>query len=117
LDFIILNYPRARFFEIITSIDNAIINAEVLRECPVKGPGAGFFMWVLFLPFFVIRGTLAASDCLDCKSRKLVLIGVFFCSISQDPKLHRLSGNISFTAFKPEEYFWFSCLSIGCFGT
>lgn len=62
-------------FEIVSSIDNAIVNAHVLRTLPEKYKN--FFMtWGLFLAVFVVRGILpfiivySVSD-----SRQLLLLG------------------------------------------
>jgi hypothetical protein len=82
---IILTVGGLFLFEIISSIDNAIINAEVLSTVSQK-MRKWFLFWGLLFAVFVIRGLLpwvivwAATSELD-------LIGAFTAAFSSDPKV------------------------------
>ena len=51
-------------FETITSIDNAIINAEVLSTMGQRAR-RWFLTWGLLIAVFAIRGFASLADCLD----------------------------------------------------
>ena len=83
--FIILTILGLSLFEIITSVDNAIINAEVLRGMSQKAR-RWFLLWGFFFAVFVVRGLLPLLI-VWIANPSLGLIGVFFAAFSQDPKI------------------------------
>lgn len=82
---IILTILGLSLFEIITSIDNAIINAEVLRGMGQKAR-RWFLLWGIFFAVFVVRGLLPLLI-VWIANPQIGLIGVFFAAFSQDPKI------------------------------
>ncbi|MBF8249459.1 MAG: hypothetical protein HW400_60 [Candidatus Levybacteria bacterium] len=85
IGFIILTILGLSLFEIITSIDNAIINAEVLRGMSQKAR-RWFLLWGFFFAVFVVRGLLPLFI-VWLANPQYSLIGVFFAAFSQDPKI------------------------------
>lgn len=83
--FIILTILGLSLFEIITSIDNAIINAEVLTGMSQKAR-RWFLLWGIFFAVFVVRGLLPLLI-VWIANPQIGLIGVFFAAFSQDPKI------------------------------
>ncbi len=83
--FIILTILGLSLFEIITSIDNAIINAEVLRGMTQKAR-RWFLLWGFLFAVFVVRGLLPLFI-VWLANPQLGVIGVFFAAFSQDPKI------------------------------
>lgn len=83
--FLILTVLGLSLFEIITSIDNAIINAEVLRGMTQKAR-RWFLLWGFLFAVFVVRGLLPLLI-VWIANPKLGLVGVFFAAFSQDPKI------------------------------
>lgn len=83
--FIILTILGLSLFEIITSIDNAIINAEVLRDMTQRAR-RWFLLWGFLFAVFVVRGFLPLLI-VWIANPQLGLIGVFFAAFSQDPKI------------------------------
>ena len=71
--------------EIITSVDNAIINAEVLRGMTQKAR-RWFLLWGFLFAVFFVRGLLPLLI-VWIANPQLGLIGIFFASFSQDPKI------------------------------
>ena len=73
------------FFEIITSIDNAIINAEVLSKMGEKAR-KWFLFWGLLIAVFIIRGLLP-SLMLWATNPSLSITQVFFATLNSDPAI------------------------------
>jgi len=85
IGFIILTVLGLSLFEIITSIDNAIINAEVLRDMSQRAR-RWFLLWGFFFAVFVVRGLLPLLI-VWIANPQFGLVGVFFAAFSQDPKI------------------------------
>jgi len=85
IGFIILTVLGLSLFEIITSIDNAIINAEVLKDMSQRAR-RWFLLWGFFFAVFVIRGLLPLLI-VWIANPQFDLVGVFFAAFSQDPKI------------------------------
>ncbi len=83
--FVLLTILGLSLFEIITSIDNAIINAEVLTGMSQKAR-KWFLLWGFLFAVFVVRGLLPLLI-VWIANPTLGLIGVFFAAFSQDPKV------------------------------
>ncbi|MBI4096480.1 MAG: DUF475 domain-containing protein [Candidatus Levybacteria bacterium] len=83
--FIILTVVGLSLFEIITSVDNAIINAEVLRGMSQKAR-RWFLLWGFLFAVFVVRGLLPLLI-VWIANPQIGLVGVFFAAFSQDPKV------------------------------
>lgn len=83
--FILLTILGLSLFEIITSIDNAIINAEVLRGMSQKAR-RWFLLWGMLFAVFVVRGLLPLLI-VWIANPSIGLVGVFFAAFSQDPKI------------------------------
>jgi len=63
-------------FEIVTSIDNAIINADVLTKMQPKAR-KWFLTWGIFIAVFVVRGVLPFILIYTLQSKILIIGGVF----------------------------------------
>ncbi|MBI4096872.1 MAG: DUF475 domain-containing protein, partial [Candidatus Levybacteria bacterium] len=72
-------------FEVITSIDNAVINAEVLSTMQAKAR-KWFLFWGLFFAVFVIRGLLPWAI-VWASLPSLGPIGALTATFSSDPKV------------------------------
>ena len=72
-------------FETITSIDNAIINAEVLRTMKEKAR-RWFLLWGFIIAVFAVRGLLPWLI-VWTTSPELGLVGAFTSTFSNDPKV------------------------------
>ena len=72
-------------FETITSIDNAIINAEVLRTMKEKAR-RWFLLWGFIIAVFAVRGLLPWLI-VWATSPELGLVGAFTSTFSNDPKV------------------------------
>ncbi len=83
--FIILTVLGLSLFEIITSVDNAIINAEVLRGMSQKAR-RWFLLWGFLFAVFVVRGLLPLLV-VWIANPNLGIFGIFFAAFSQDPKI------------------------------
>lgn len=83
--FILLTILGLSLFEIITSIDNAIINAEVLRGMSQKAR-RWFLLWGMLFAVFIVRGLLPLLI-VWIANPSIGLVGVFFAAFSQDPKI------------------------------
>jgi hypothetical protein len=83
--FILLTILGLSLFEIITSVDNAIINAEVLRGMSQKAR-RWFLLWGFLFAVFVVRGLLPLLV-VFLANPSLGLFGLFFAAFSQDPKI------------------------------
>lgn len=73
-------------FEIISSIDNAVINAEVLSTMGKKGR-RWFLLWGFFFAVFVVRGLLPWII-VWATVPGLGPIGAFTATFSNDPSIH-----------------------------
>lgn len=73
-------------FEIISSIDNAVINAEVLGTMGKKGR-KWFLLWGFFFAVFVVRGLLPWVI-VWATVPQLGPIGAFTATFSNDPSIH-----------------------------
>jgi len=82
---ILLTILGLSLFEIITSIDNAIINAEVLRGMSQKAR-RWFLLWGFLFAVFVVRGLLPLLV-VWIANPNLGILGVFFAAFSQDTKI------------------------------
>jgi len=72
-------------FETITSVDNAIINAEVLRTMQPKAR-RWFLLWGFIIAVFAVRGLLPWLI-VWATSPELGLIGAFVSTFSNDPQV------------------------------
>ena len=70
------------FFEVITSIDNAIINAEVLSKMGEKAR-RWFLVWGLLIAVFLVRGLLP-SLMLWATNPRLGIVEVFTATLTSD---------------------------------
>jgi uncharacterized protein len=70
-------------FEIIISVDNAIINAEVLHTMSAKGR-RWFLVWGILIAVFLVRGLLPWAI-LWLSTPALGPVGAFLASFSSDP--------------------------------
>ena len=75
-------------FEIIISIDNAIINAEVLRTMSARGR-KWFLLWGILIAVFLVRGLLPWLI-VWVSSPSLGFIGSFTASFSSDPHIAQI---------------------------
>jgi len=84
--FIILTVSGLSLFEIITSIDNAIINAEVLGGMAERAR-RWFLLWGFLFAVFVVRGLLPFLI-VWVANPGIGPIGVLTAAFSNDPKIH-----------------------------
>lgn len=82
---IILTIFGLSLFEIITSIDNAIINAEVLGGMSKKAQ-RWFLLWGFFFAVFVVRGLLPLVI-VWLANPGIGMLEVFTAAFSSDPKI------------------------------
>ena len=82
---IILTIVGLSFFEIIISVDNAIINAEVLSTMS-KRARRWFLMWGIIIAVFAIRGVLPWLI-LWMSNPSLGAVGAFTASFSSNPRV------------------------------
>ena len=85
LQFLILTILGLSLFEIITSIDNAIINAEVLSGMGRRAQ-RWFLTWGFFLAVFLVRGLLPLLIVWGANP-SLGILGSFTATFSSDPKV------------------------------
>ncbi len=83
---IILTVCGLAIFETVSSVDNAIINAEVLSTMGIKARKI-FLTWGLLIAVFVVRG-LIPWLIVWIVSPALGPIGALTASFSNDPKIH-----------------------------
>lgn len=83
--FILLTIIGLSLFEIITSIDNAIINAEVLNTMNKKAR-KWFLTWGIFFSVFLVRGLLPFAI-LYAATPSLGPWGVMTAAFSNDPEI------------------------------
>lgn len=86
--FIIMTILGLSLFEIITSIDNAIINAEVLNTMS-KRAQKWFLTWGIFFSVFLVRGLLPFLI-LFAAVPSLGPWGVFTAAFSNDPEVGKI---------------------------
>src|SRR3990167_8032880 len=84
--FILLTILGLSLFEIITSIDNAVINAEVLGTMSKKARKF-FLFWGILFAVFVVRGMLPLLI-VFVSNPSLGIIGALTATFSGDPKIH-----------------------------
>ncbi|MEK6946833.1 MAG: DUF475 domain-containing protein, partial [Nanoarchaeota archaeon] len=82
---IILTVTGLALFEIIISVDNAIINAEVLGTMSKKGR-KWFLLWGILIAVFLVRGLLPWLI-VFASNPSLGFIGSFTASFSNDPHI------------------------------
>lgn len=87
MEFIILTILGLTLFEIITSVDNAVINAEVLSTMGKKARRF-FLFWGILFAVFIIRG-LFPLLIVFLSNPSLGLIGALTATFSRDPKVHQ----------------------------
>ncbi len=90
---IILIVVGLSLFEVASSVDNAIINAEVLSTLGKKAK-RWFLTWGLLVSVFVVRGLLPWGIVWITMPR-LGPIGAFTASFSSDPKVYRAVADAS----------------------
>ncbi|MBI2327401.1 DUF475 domain-containing protein [Candidatus Curtissbacteria bacterium] len=83
--FVLLTIFGLSLFEVITSIDNAIINAEVLSGLGAKAR-RWFLLWGFLIAVFVVRGLLPFLI-VFLVNPGLGPIGIFTAAFSNDPKV------------------------------
>lgn len=83
--FILLTILGLSMFEIITSIDNAIINAEVLSGMSQKAR-RWFLLWGFLFAVFVVRGLLPLLI-VWVANPQIGPLGIMFAAFSNDPKI------------------------------
>lgn len=83
--FVLLTILGLSLFEIVTSIDNAIINAEVLRGMSQKAR-RWFLLWGILFAVFVVRGLLPLFI-VWIANPQIGIVGVFFAAFSKDPQI------------------------------
>jgi len=81
----ILTVLGLAFFEVITSLDNAIINAEILSKMSEKAR-KWFLLWGLIIAVFVVRGALP-SIILFAANPTLGPVGAITATLSSDPSV------------------------------
>ncbi len=91
--FILLTVLGLSFFEIITSIDNAIINAEVLGGMSKKAR-KWFLTWGIITSVFLVRGLLPFLI-LYATAPQLGVMGVITAAFSNDPHVAETIKNSS----------------------
>ena len=86
IGFIILTILGLTLFEIITSIDNAVINAEVLSTMG-KRARKFFLFWGILFAVFIVRGLLPLLI-VFLSNPSLGIMGALTATFSGDPKVH-----------------------------
>lgn len=86
LGFILLTILGLVLFEVITSIDNAVINAEVLSTMSKKARRF-FLFWGILFAVFVVRGILPLLIVFFANP-SLGIVGALTATFSGDPKVH-----------------------------
>src|SRR3990167_7247769 len=86
MELIILTILGLTLFEIITSIDNAVINAEVLSTMSKKARKF-FLFWGILFAVFVVRGLLPLLI-VFFSNPSLGIYGALTATFSGDPKVH-----------------------------
>ena len=86
LGFILLTILGLTLFEVITSIDNAVINAEILSTMG-KAARRFFLTWGIVFAVFIVRGLLPLLI-VFASNPTLGLVGSFTATFSGDPRVH-----------------------------
>jgi hypothetical protein len=86
IGFILLTILGLTLFEVITSIDNAVINAEVLSTMAQRARKF-FLTWGILFAVFIVRGILPLLI-VFLSNPSLGLIGSFTATFSGDPAVH-----------------------------
>ncbi|MBI4091795.1 MAG: DUF475 domain-containing protein [Candidatus Levybacteria bacterium] len=86
IGFILLTVLGLTLFEIITSVDNAVINAEVLSTMGKKARRF-FLLWGILFAVFIIRGLLPLMI-VFASNPSLGIIGALTATFSGDPNVH-----------------------------
>lgn len=86
IGFLILTVLGLTLFEIITSIDNAVINAEVLSTMSKKARKF-FLLWGMIFAVFIIRGILPLLI-VFVSNPSLGIFGALTATFSGDPAVH-----------------------------
>lgn len=86
IGFIILTILGLTLFEIITSIDNAVINAEVLSTMGAKARKF-FLLWGMLFAVFIVRGLLPLLI-VFFSNPSLGIMGALTATFSGDPAVH-----------------------------
>lgn len=86
IGFIVLTILGLSLFEIITSIDNAVINAEVLSTMGKKARRF-FLFWGIIFAVFIVRGLLPLLI-VFFSNPSLGVIGALTATFSGDPRIH-----------------------------
>ena len=86
MELIILTILGLTLFEIITSIDNAVINAEVLSTMGKKARRF-FLFWGILFAVFIVRGLLPLLI-VFASNPSLGVVGALTATFSGDPKVH-----------------------------
>lgn len=74
-------------FETVSSIDNAVINAEVLATMQAKAR-RWFLIWGIFIAVFLVRGLLPLGI-IWATAPQLGIVGAFMATINSDPVAHQ----------------------------
>ena len=72
-------------FEVVSSADNAVINAQIIQTMSARGR-RWFLSWGIFISVFLVRGLLPLVI-VWLASPKLGLVGAFTASFSSDPRV------------------------------
>ena len=86
IGFILLTVLGLTLFEIITSVDNAVINAEVLSTMGKKARRF-FLFWGILFAVFIVRGLLPLLI-VFASNPSLGVVGALTATFSGDPKVH-----------------------------
>jgi hypothetical protein len=120
---ILLTVGGLILFEVISSIDNAIINAEVLHGMSAKAR-RWFLIWGLLFAVFIIRGLLPWVI-VFATSPQLGFIGSLTATFSNDPSVHAaiessapilLAGGGTFLVFLFFHWLFLEPKNYGLFG-
>ncbi len=86
IGFILFTILGLTLFEVITSIDNAVINAEVLSTMGKKARKF-FLVWGILFAVFIVRGLLPLLI-VFLSNPSLGIVGALTATFSGDPKVH-----------------------------
>ncbi len=100
-------------FETVSSIDNAIINAEVLSTMQQKAR-KWFLFWGLLSSVFLVRGTLPWAI-IWATNPALGPIGALTATFSNDPRIHESIDRSAPILLIGGGVFWYFCFSTGYF--
>ncbi|MBS3053126.1 MAG: DUF475 domain-containing protein [Candidatus Aenigmarchaeota archaeon] len=89
--FLILTLVGLSLFEIVTSVDNAVINADVLRTMS-KQARRWFLIWGIFIAVFLIRGLLPLITVYSLNPQ-LGFWGTMTAAFNEDPAISQAIEN------------------------